>query len=488
MWAASALNKPRPDNPPEPPTHLSSEAFREAGYAVIDWLADYRERVADLPVMAQVEPGEIRRALPDSPPIEGEPFDAILRDVEALIVPGLMHWQSPNFFGYFPANTSPPSILGDLMCAGLAVQGMLWQTSPACTELETHVLDWLVDMLGLPERFLSSGRGGGVIQDTASSATLCALIAAREKASDFTARESGNPSELIAYCSSETHSSMEKAMSIVGLGRGRLRKIATRDDLSMDPQCLADTMRTDRDAGLRPFFVCATIGTTSTLAIDPLAEIAGIVREHIAWLHVDGAMAGTAALCPEYRWLQDGLEQADSYCFNPHKWMLTNFDCDCFFVADREPLIRALTVLPEYLRNESSEQGQVIDYRDWQVPLGRRFRALKLWFVLRSYGVEGLRRLIRHHVYLAGLFADFVEQDPEFELVTEPSLNLVCFARRAGDEENRALLQRLNASGKLFMSHTVVRGRYCLRFCVGQTYSTEEHVRRAWQLILDFSR
>ena len=465
------------------PDHMSPEAFRRAGYALIDWLADYRARVGELPVKSQLAPGDVRALLPATAPAQGEDFESILADLDRIIVPGLMHWQSPNFFGYFPANTSPPSILGDLLSAGLGVQGMLWLTSPACTELESHVLDWLVDLLGLPPRFKTSGAGGGVLQDSASSATLCALLAARERVSGYTVRNEGVPAGLVAYCSEETHSSLDKAVSIAGIGRANLRKISTDDQLALQPQALSAAIAADRAAGLTPFFVCATIGTTSSLAVDPIVAIAGICKAEGLWLHVDGAMAGSAALCPEYRYLHDGLAGADSYCFNPHKWLLTNFDCDCFFVADREPLIRALTVLPEYLRNDASASGQAIDYRDWQIPLGRRFRALKLWFVLRSYGVEGLQRFIRHHINLAELFAGWVSADPRFELVVPRSLNLICFRKRGTDADNQALLKRLNDSGRLFMSHTVIRGRYALRLCIGQADTKREHVAAAWQLI-----
>ncbi|MEQ8496291.1 MAG: pyridoxal-dependent decarboxylase, partial [Gammaproteobacteria bacterium] len=344
---------------------------------------------------------------------------------------------------------------------------MLWQTSPACTELESHVLDWLADMLGLPARYKSDGPGGGVIQDSASSATLCALLAARERASGYHARERGNPDALVAYCSQETHSSLEKAMSVAGLGRARLRKVATDARLAMDATALAQAMREDTANGLYPFFVCATVGTTSTLAVDPVAAIGDVAAAHGAWLHVDAAMAGSASLCPEFRYLNDGLERADSYCFNPHKWLLTNFDCDCFYVADRTPLVAALSVMPEYLRNRASESGAAIDYRDWQIPLGRRFRALKLWCVIRSYGVDALRALVRYHVALATELAAWIEADDMFELVVPRSLNLVCFARRDTAGDDRALLERLNASGRLFMSHTVIDGRFCLRLCVG---------------------
>ncbi|MBX9607292.1 MAG: aspartate aminotransferase family protein [Gammaproteobacteria bacterium] len=463
--------------------HMSAEEFRRAGHALVDWLADYQARVAELPVKPRVAPGDIRAQLPPAAPAQGESFDLILADLERIVLPGLMHWQSPNFFGYFPANASPPAILGELVSAGLGQQGMLWLTSPACTELESHVLDWLVDLLALPQRFKSGGPGGGVIQDTASSATLCALLAARERASAYTAREQGTPSTLVAYCSQETHSSMDKAASIAGLGRARLRKIGTDARLAMDAAALAAAIADDRAAGLTPFFVCASVGTTSSLAVDPLPAIADLCQREGLWLHVDGAMAGSAALCPEYRYLHAGLEGADSYCFNPHKWLLTNFDCDCFFVADREPLIRALTVLPEYLRNEASASGAIIDYRDWQIPLGRRFRALKLWFVLRSYGVEGLQAFIRRHVALAAEFEQWVKDDATFELVVPRSLNLVCFRKRGTNADNEALLKRLNDSGRVFLSHTVIRGQYTLRFCVGQTYTERAHVEAAWALI-----
>ena len=333
-----------------------------------------------------------------------------------MILPGVTHWQSPNFFAFFPANTSGPAILGDLISSGLGVQGMLWVTSPACTELETHVMDWMADLLALPERFKSSSSGGGVIEDSASSATLCALLAARERATGLAANERGPDGRLVAYTSSQAHSSVEKAVKIAGIGRQNLRLIEVDENFAMRPERLREQMQKDRQAGLQPFFVVATLGTTSSNAFDPLAEIGEICRQEGAWLHVDGAMAGVAAICPEYRALFAGLELADSYCTNPHKWMFTNFDCDCFFVASRADLIRALSILPEYLRNQATESGAVIDYRDWQVPLGRRFRALKLWFVIRYYGVQGLQHHIRQHVALAQEFAGWVAAAQDFEL------------------------------------------------------------------------
>ncbi|MEM9493939.1 MAG: pyridoxal-dependent decarboxylase, partial [Myxococcota bacterium] len=357
---------------------MSSDEFRQWGHALIDWIADYRDRVKSLPVLSRAQPGEIRAALPEHPPEQGEDFAAILADIEPIILPGITHWQSPNFFAYFPSNATGPAILGDLLSAGLGVQGMLWATSPACTELETHVMDWLLELLGLPERFASSGSGGGVIQDTASSATLCALLAARERVTGGACNERGEASGLRAYTSTQAHSSLAKAAMIAGIGRDNMRTIAVDDRYAMDPAALARAIDEDRAAGLTPFFVCAAVGTTSSMAVDPVAAIAEVCRERGVWLHVDAAMAGTAALCPEFRHIHDGVEHADSYTCNPHKWMFTNFDCNAFFVADRAALIRSLSILPEYLRNRATESGAVIDYRDWQIPLGRRFRALKL--------------------------------------------------------------------------------------------------------------
>ncbi|HEY3169910.1 MAG TPA: pyridoxal-dependent decarboxylase, partial [Thermoanaerobaculia bacterium] len=392
-------------------------------------------------------------------------------------------WQSPNFFAYFPSNNSAPAILGELLSAGLGVQGMLWATSPACTELETHVLDWLVGMLGLPERFRSSSSGGGVIQDTASSASLCALLAGRERATGFRANETGSGGGLTAYASSQAHSSIEKAVKIAGIGRENLRSVELDESFAMCPDALARAITEDRRAGRIPCFVCATVGSTSSNAIDPVREVGRICRDQGIWLHVDAAMSGTAALCPEFRWIQDGIELADSYCFNPHKWMFTNFDCDAFWVADRGALIRTLSVLPEYLRNKATESGAVFDYRDWHVPLGRRFRALKLWFVIRHYGVEGLQHHVRRHVELAQLFKAWVAKSDRFELAAPAPLNLVCFRHVGGDAINQQLLEALNTSGRLYLTHTTLGGRYTLRMSIGQSRTEERHVASAWQAI-----
>lgn len=463
--------------------HMTAEEFRRQGYAVVDWIADYYRNIESLPVLAQVEPGEIRAALAADPPARGEPFSAMLADIEKLILPGITHWQSPNFFAYFPANASGPAILGDLLSSGLGVQGMLWATSPACTELETHVLDWLADMLALPAHFKSDSSGGGVIQDSASSAILCAVLAARERATDFASNRHGCNGQLTAYISTQVHSAVAKAVKIAGIGEKNLRVIPVDENFAMRVDMLEEAIRQDRAAGLKPFFATAALGTTSSLAVDPLPAMARICRQYGLWCHVDAAMAGSAALCPEFRAIHDGLELADSYCFNPHKWMFTNFDCDCFYVADRKILIQTLSILPEFLRNQATASGAVIDYRDWQIPLGRRFRALKLWFVIRHYGVEGLQYHIRRHVELAQDFADRVQQDTRFELAAPANLNLVCFRHRGGDEANQMLMERLNRSGALYLTHTRLNDNMVLRFCVGQTHTESRHVEQAWARI-----
>jgi aromatic-L-amino-acid/L-tryptophan decarboxylase len=463
--------------------HMDPEDFRKHGHEVVDWIADYYKRIESYPVLSQMHPGELHSYLPDKPPQQGEPFKAILGDIEKLILPGVTHWQSPNFFAFFPSNASGPAILGDLLSSGLGVQGMLWATSPACTELETHVLDWLVPVLGLPQKFLSSDTGGGVIQDTASSSTLCAVLAGRERATNFQSNQRGVTEKLCAYTSNQAHSSIEKAIKIAGIGSKNLRLIGTDEKFAMKPEALTNAIEKDRAAGMKPFFVCATVGTTSSNAIDPVPRIGEICRRHDLWLHVDAAMSGTAALCPEFRHIHNGVQHADSYCFNPHKWMFTNFDCDCFYVADRKTLIQTLSVLPEYLRNQATESGAVIDYRDWHVPLGRRFRSLKLWFVLRHYGIEGLQFHIREHVRLAQDFASWVESDARFELVIKPPLNLVCFRLKSGDNANQKLMEALNGSGDLYLTHTRLGNRLTLRISIGQTNTTERHVKKAWRRI-----
>ena len=470
-------------HPPQPPA-FDPERFRHEGRAVIDWIADYWATLESRPVQSQVEPGDVRARLPSHAPEQPEPLASVLADLDGLIVPGLTHWQHPSFFAYFPASASGPSILGELLSAGLGVQGMLWSTSPACTELETHVLDWLRELLGLPERFASGGSGGGVIHDSASSGLLCALLAARERATRCHTNHHGVSQAdhpLVAYASTDAHSSFEKGARIAGLGSEWARRIPTDGYGRMNADALAAAVAADAAAGRTPCFICATVGTTASGAIDPVPEIATIAARYGAWLHVDAAWAGAAAICPELRPpLVAGAGAADSWGFNPHKWLLVNFDCHALWVADRRPLLDALSVRPDYLRNAATESGDVIDYSDWQVPLGRRFRALKLWLVLRMIAAEPLRSRVRDHVVWAQEFATWVAADPRFELVAPPSLSLVCFALRAGDAASRALLERLNASSTSFLSHAMPEGRFALRLAVGGALTERRHVAAVW--------
>jgi aromatic-L-amino-acid decarboxylase len=471
---------------------MTPEEFRRYGHAAVDWVADYWAGVERHPVLSQVAPGEVAERLPQSPPAAGEPFERLLADLAPVVLPGVTHWQHPSYFGYFPANTSGPSVLADLVCAGLGVQGMLWATSPACTELETVMMDWLVELLALPKRFRSDSSGGGVIQDSASSATLVAMLVALHRASGGAWGRDGIRRRYTVYTSTQGHSSIEKAARMAGVGDGNVRLVPVDEEtLAMRPEALRELIEADRTAGATPALVVATIGTTSTTAVDPLPEIGEICREYGLWLHVDAAYAGAAAVCPEFRDSHAGVEYADSYCFDPHKWLLTGFDCDAFWVADRAELIQALSVLPEFLRNAATESGAVIDYRDWQVPLGRRIRAVKLWFVMRWYGVEGLQAHIRDGVALAREFADWVRADDRFEIVAPYPFSLVCFRFRdrtgedaaAADARNAELMRRLNESGRLYLTHTRVRDRYVLRMAIGAPATERRHVEAAWRQI-----
>jgi aromatic-L-amino-acid decarboxylase len=463
--------------------HMTPDEFRRRGTELVEWIATYMEQVEGYPVLSTARPGEVRAKLPPGPPEEGEPWEAIIADLDEVILPGITHWQSPGFFAFFNGNSSGPSVLGELVAAGLGTQGMMWATSPAATELETHVLDWLAEMLDLPERFRSTSSGGGVIQDTASTATLVAALAARERATGYAGNDTGVTAGLTAYTSAQAHSSVEKAVRLAGIGSRNLRLIDVDARYAMDPAALRAAVDADAAAGLTPALIVATVGTTSSLAMDPVRPIGEVAAEHGTWLHVDAAWAGSAAICPEFRYLQDGLELADSYLFNPHKWLFTNLDLDAFYVADRDALIRTMTVTPEYLRNQASDSGAVIDYRDWQIPLGRRFRALKMWFVIRHYGVEGLRHHIREHVRLGQELAERVRAHPRLELAAPADLNLVCFRHTEGDDASRAILDAVNASGKAYLSHTVLDGRYVVRVNVGQTYTEQRHVDALWTMI-----
>lgn len=463
---------------------MDSNEFRRQGHAIVEWIARYLENKENYPVKSRVSPGDIKNSLPGLPPTGSESFDLFLKDFDEIIMPGITHWQSPNFFAYFPANSSPPSVLAEMLTAALGAQCMVWDTSPAAAELEERMMEWLRLMTGLPEGF------EGVIQDSASSATLAALITAREKKTQFRSNREGltDAGRLRIYVSTQTHSSVEKGAGVAGFGRDNVVRVAVRNDFSMDPEALERAIEGDLAAGYIPCCTVATMGTTGTTAVDPLRQVGEICSKRGIWLHVDAALGGTALLLPEMRWMADGIEYADSFVFNPHKWMFTNFDCSVYFVRDAASLIRTFEILPEYLKTRT--RGQVNDYRDWGIPLGRRFRALKLWAVIRSYGVEGLQRMIREHLRLAKMLAALIEAERDFELMAPVPLNTVCFRycpEGVGDEEANRLNERinhaLNDTGKIYLTHTKVNGRYVLRIVTAQTDVTESHVLKAWELI-----
>ena len=458
-----------------PGADMTPDEFRRHGHEVVEWVAAYMERVRELPIAPDVAPGDIRARIPDAAPEQGEPFEALLRDLDDVVLPGITHWQSPGWFAYFPANVSGPSILAELASAGLGAQGMLWATSPALTEVEHAVLDWLVDALGLPEHFkVASGRGGGVIQMSASDSTHLAHVVARERAG-------GDTDRLVAYASSQAHSSVERGAKVAGYRHVRLLDVD--DAHALRPGALGEAIAADRARGLTPCIVTSAVGTTGTGAVDPVAAVADIAQEHGLWHHVDAAWAGTAMVLEELRHHQRGAERADSYTWNPHKWMFTNFDCNVLWVADRGPLIATLSILPPYLRNEASESGAVIDYRDWHIALGRRFRALKLWWVLRSYGARGLRHHIREHIALAEDLAARVDEHPRLERVAPVSFALVSFRHRDGDAATNELAAAVNATGTVHVTASLVGGRRFIRVSVGQTHTTRADVDRLWATI-----
>ena len=462
--------------------HMTTDEFRKEGYKVIDWIADYYENIETYPVLSQVSPGDIRDALPKTPPQKGRKYDDILKDMD-LMMPGMTHWQSPNFHAFFTCATSGPAILADLIATGTGIVGMLWETSPSCTEVETHVLDWLVDMLGMPEKFKSNTAGGGVIQDTASSSTLISLIAAREYATKGDFNIDSNSKRLTAYVSSQSHSSIEKAIKVAGLGRNAIRIIDVDDAYAMIPEKLTEQIQTDINQGYTPAFVCATVGSTNTTAIDPVLQLGKICKEYNVWLHVDAAMAGAAALCPEYRYIQEGLEFANSYTFNPHKWMLTNFDCSVLFVDDRYKVTNAMSVVPEYLKTKGGDSGAVINYMDWSIPLGRKFRALKLWQVINYYGVDGLQEYIKQNVEDTQQLRQWIEKDDDYEIVAPTPLNLVCFRHKKGNDFNKLLHETINQSGRTYITRTKIDDNYILRFSIGQPTTTLDHIRKTWEFI-----
>jgi aromatic-L-amino-acid decarboxylase len=469
---------------------VDTEEFRAHAHALVDWMADYLSQIESFPVRSPVRPRDILSQIPVAPPSGGEPFDLIFEDFRRIILPGMTHWQHPSFFAYFPANSSPPSVLAEMLTATIGAQCMSWVTSPAATELEERMIEWLRQMTGLPEAF------GGVIQDTASTATLCSLLTAREVHSDFHVNQRGfeNAPRFTTYCSTETHSSIEKDVKIAGLGRDYLRKIPVGNTFAMRVDALEEAITRDLTAGLTPLCVVATLGTTGSTAIDPLRAIGELCRTYNIWLHVDAAFAGSALILPEMRWIADGIELADTFVFNPHKWLMTNFDCSAYFVKDTTSLVRTFEILPEYLK--SSESERIKNYRDWGIQLGRRFRALKLWFVLRSYGVEGLQEILRAQIRMAQGLADVIRSSSDFELLAPVSLNLVCFryhppelaSEELLDSLNATLLETLNATGKLYLTHTKLNSVLTLRLVVGQAHVEQRHVRAAWSQICDTAR
>ena len=463
-------------------------SFRIHAHKLVDWMSDYLEGIGQSRVQPDVSPGDLRRALPPKAPDMGEPFDNIFKDFNDLIIPGMTNWQHPGWFAYFPANYSPASILGEMLAATMAAQCMSWETSPAATELEEVVMNWLRQMLNLPDTF------HGVIQDTASTSTLVALLSARERVTNYAFGREGTLSTegqpLMVYSTANAHASILKGVKIAGYGMKNLRRIPVDSARAMRPECLREAIQRDQGMGYRPACVIGTIGTTSSGAIDPIYEIADICQEYKLWLHVDAAWAGSAAICPEYRPLFKGIEKADSFLFNPHKWMLTNFDCTAYFVRDTEVLQKTLDISADYLKTRFDEE--VTNFRNWQIQLGRRFRALKLWFVIRSYGVEGLQSHIRRHVTLVGEFAKWIDDHPDFEKMAPVSLALVCFRCRPHDKDlnedelnkfNTQLLDLINRSGEIYMTHTILEGRYTLRFSSGQLFTKDTHVHQAWKII-----
>lgn len=457
---------------------MQIKEFRKNGYKLIDWIADYYENIEKYPVKSRVKPREVFNSIPHDAPESQIDFDDILADFDSNILKGISHWQNPSFFAYFNANTSFPSILGELLTSAIGAQCMSWDTSPAAAELEEKVCDWIKQACGLPESW------HGVIQDTASTATLCALLMAREKHSNFMINKKGFDagSKYIIYCSAEAHSSIEKGVKIAGFGSDHIRKIDVDARFTMIPERLDQQIQKDISDGFIPLCVVSAVGTTGSHAIDPIRAIGGVCKKYKLFHHVDAAHAGNAAILQEFQWIIDGLELADSYVFNPHKWMFTNFDCSLFYTNDKDALIKTFEILPEYLKTDSDQD--VNNYRDWGIQLGRRFRALKLWFVMRSYGLEGIRARFREHIRLAQYFTQQLKNDGRFELLAPVPLNLVCFWYKPKREEslkklnelNEKLEQKINGTGKAYISHTKLNGKYTLRVCIGQTNVEKRHI------------
>lgn len=460
------------------PDPLDLDAFWRHAHALVDWVADYLAGLDSLPVRSNASPGDVRAKLARRAPGQPEPFDAVLADLERVVVPGLAHWQHPGWLGYCPAGSSPASVLGELACAGFGVVGMLWLSSPAATEIESHVLDWLVDLLGVPQHRKTTDIGGGVLQSGASASTHTMLVVAREGCRE---RTGAAVDDMVVDMSREAHSSVEKGVRIAGYRH--LRLLDTDAEYAMRPEAFAAAVEADRQAGLTPTFVCSTVGTTGTTAVDPIREIAETARTAQIWHHVDAAYAGSAMICDECRPCQDGLELVDSCTLKPHKWLATNLDCSVMWVADRRPLIETLSILPPYLHDEAAASGKVIDYRNWHLPLDRPFRALKLWFVLRSFGASGLREMIRRHVKWTRRVAEHIDRHPKLERIAPVRFALVAFAHRDGNAATDDLVATVNRGGRFYIAASEVEGRRYARIVVGSTWTTEAHVDAVWDLI-----
>ena len=462
---------------------FNKEQFIKDASPILEWISEYLDTVENFSVRAKCKYGEIRDTLPADPPATGVNMQEIFSDFKSDILPGITHWQSPKFFAYFPANSSEPSVQAEFLMAALGVQGMKWITSPAATELEERMMEWLRKMLGLGESFT------GVIQDTASVSTLCAILAAREKATDYESNMDGlQGKRLRVYCSTEAHSSIEKAVRIAGIGSKNLVKIEVDDNCRIIPSRLEETIKKDLKEGFIPACIIGALGTTGTCAIDPLQELGRISEKYNVWYHIDAAFAGTALILPEFRESVPGIERADSFVFNPHKWMFTNFDCSAFFVKDPQQLQKTFQLVPAYLRTGTDSQTN--DFSNWGIQLGRRFRSLKLWFVIRSYGIKGIQDRLRHHLRLAEQFEGWVKEHNDLELVTGRNLVVVCFRYvkegldlQATNELNERLMEHINASGKIYISHTFVDGKFTMRLVCAQTHTEEKHIREAMQVI-----
>ena len=460
--------------------------FKRHGHEMVEWIASYFEEIENYPVKSKVKPGEIYQALPDHMPEKGENLSRMMEDFDNILMKGITHWQSPKFFAYFPANSSLPSLLAEMMMAAIGAQCMKWETSPAAAELEEKVMDWLKDAVGLPGYFQ------GTIQDSASTSTLVSLLTAREKYTNFRINEQGfkDQGPFRIYCSEETHSSIEKGVKIAGFGKENLVKVEVDDHYRLHTGKLEEAIERDKQQGMVPLCIIATLGTTGSTAVDPLSEIAQIRKKYGLWLHVDAAYAGSALILSEYQWMIKGVEEADTLVFNPHKWLFTNFDCSAYFVKDKQALVNTFQLVPEYLKTRSDEQAN--NYSDWTIPLGRRFRALKLWFVLRYYGMEGLQEKLREHIAMAGEMKQWIEEHDDFEMLAPATMNVLCFRFNPGNvdseeklnEINEQLLHEINQTGEIYMTHTKLSGKYTLRMVIAQTDVEKKHVEKAWNVIL----